>query len=223
MAIFNTLAGGYYGKLGQTVGQRWKNKRVLRSYVIPANPRTEKQQANRGTFKEAIMFAQLAQATNPKTNCFDTSKITLWNNRMSLARTLQKLDTSDLNKLPLYPQNFVPPIAIEASASITDYNSPEEMLIQVDCDSDLTGRTLVYLYSENETGNTPDDFALGVGQIEDENGNAWVRFNRPLWEGELPPQAYSLGNIRVCSCDDRDSAVDMAASFEAGDLVINLD
>ena len=50
MAIQNFLSGGYYGKLGETVGQRWKNKRTIRSYVIPRNPRTEKQQAKRVRF-----------------------------------------------------------------------------------------------------------------------------------------------------------------------------
>lgn len=222
MAIFNTLAGGYYGKLGATVGQRWKNKRVLRTYVIPANPRTEKQQANRGTFKEAIIFAQLAQAMNPRTNCFDTSKITLWNNRMSLARTLQKLDTWDLNKLPLYPQNFVPPLIIEPTAIIEEYNSAEEVYINVVSDEDLTGRTLVFLFSNYDTGNTPDDFSLGIGQVEDSTNYAWVRFNRPLWEGETPPQVNVLGDIRIISCDDSDSSVDMAASVSAGELNLNL-
>ena len=31
MAIQNFLSGGYYGKLGATVGQRWKNKQNLRN------------------------------------------------------------------------------------------------------------------------------------------------------------------------------------------------
>lgn len=223
MAIFNTLAGGYYGKLGATVGQRWKNKRTLRTYVIPANPRTEKQQANRGTFKTAIMFAQLAQAMNPKTNCFDTSKITLWNNRMSLARTLQKLDTWDLNKLPLYPQNFTPPLVVAPSATIEDYNSADEIFINVDTDEDLTGRTLVFLYSKKDTGNTLEDFALGIGQVENLYGDVTVRFNIPLWEGETPPAVNVLGDIRIISCDDKDSSVDMVASLEAGELDLNID
>ena len=59
MAVQNFLSGGYYGKLGETVGQRWKNKRTIRTYVIPRNPRTEKQQANRGLFANAVTFAQI--------------------------------------------------------------------------------------------------------------------------------------------------------------------
>ena len=29
MATQNFIGGGYYGKMGATVGQRWKNKRII--------------------------------------------------------------------------------------------------------------------------------------------------------------------------------------------------
>lgn len=212
MAIFNTLAGGYYGKLGATVGQRWKNKRTLRTYVIPANPRTEKQQANRGTFKEAIFYAQVAQAMNPKTKVFDTSTMTLWNKRMSLARSLQTSFSRDLERLPLYPQSFTPPILIERFGAFREYNSPSEILIEFDEAENLDGRKLVVAFTDDESNNRPENWAIGSGTVVSADGGAWIRFDRPLWEGELGDEPTNIGFVRCVSYDETDPTVDFIAS-----------
>lgn len=212
MAIFNTLAGGYYGKLGATVGQRWKNKRTLRTYVIPANPRTEKQQANRGTFKEAIFYAQVAQAMNPKTKVFDTSTMTLWNKRMSLARSLQTSFARDLERLPLYPESFTPPILIERLGAFSEYRSATEILLPIDQAEELNRRKIVVAYTELEENNSPKQWAIGSGVITSEDGGAWVRFDHPLWEGELDPTGENIGFVRCVSYDETDPTVDFIAS-----------
>lgn len=212
MAIFNTLAGGYYGKLGATVGQRWKNKRTLRTYVIPANPRTEKQQANRGTFKEAIFYAQVAQAMNPKTKVFDTSTMTLWNKRMSLARSLQTSFARDLERLPLYPESFTPPVLIERFGAFRIYHSPSEILIEFDEAENLNGRKLVVAFTTYEEENRPEDWAIGSGTVVSEDNGAWIRFDRPLWEGSLGPEPTNIGFVRCVSYDETDPTVDFIAS-----------
>lgn len=212
MAIFNTLAGGYYGKLGATVGQRWKNKRTLRTYVIPANPRTEKQQANRGTFKEAIFYAQVAQAMNPKTKVFDTSTMTLWNKRMSLARSLQTSFARDLERLPLYPESFTPPILLERFGEFIEYRSPSEILIEIEEAEELNGRKIAVAFTEDRENNSPEWWAIGSGIISAEDGGVWVKFNRPLWEGELDPEGENIGFVRCVSYDETDPTVDFIAS-----------
>jgi len=46
-------------KLGdQIVGARWKGRGYFRSYVIPANPQTNKQQAHRAVLKELVALAK---------------------------------------------------------------------------------------------------------------------------------------------------------------------
>lgn len=218
MAIFNTLAGGYYGKLGATVGQRWKNKRTLRTYVIPANPRTEKQQANRGTFKEAIFYAQVAQAMNPKTKVFDTSTMTLWNKRMSLARSLQTSFARDLERLPLYPESFTPPILIERFGAFYEYHSASEILIEFDEAENLDGRRLVVAFTDYEENNRPENWAIGSGTVVAALGGAWIRFNRPIWEGAFDPSIMNYGFIRCVSYDETDPTVDFIASESFGSL-----
>ena len=109
MAIQNFLSGGYYGKLGATVGQRWKNKRTIRTYVIPKNPRTKEQQANRGKFADAVTFAQMGLQMNYYCTLFEDPNFTKWNYRMKTARELKNAGLFDLDLIPLYPSSFTPP------------------------------------------------------------------------------------------------------------------
>lgn len=108
MAIQNFLSGGYYGKLGQTIGQRWKNKRTVKSYAVPTNPRTEKQQANRGRFANGVKLAQLAQAATYRSLLFSSESNTEWALRMSVAKNATDSRITGLDAVPLCPTGFVP-------------------------------------------------------------------------------------------------------------------
>lgn len=108
MAIQNFLSGGYYGKLGQTIGQRWKNKRTVKSYAVPTNPRTEKQQANRGRFANGVKLAQLAQAATYRSLLFSSESNTEWALRMSVAKNATDSGITGLDAVPLCPTGFVP-------------------------------------------------------------------------------------------------------------------
>lgn len=123
MAIQNFLSGGYYGKLGDTVGQRWKNKRTIRAYVIPANPRTEKQQKNRGNFGLCTAKSQIALQMNYNTTLFNSTSSSAWNERMSTARNLQKDGEQNLDLIPLYPYSYVPTYII---SEIFDFKKENE-------------------------------------------------------------------------------------------------
>src|SRR5574344_241103 len=112
MAKQNFLAGGFYGKLGAMVGQRWKNKRTIRTYVIPKNPNTPEQKRNRNNFAGAVQFAQMGMQMNYYCNLFENPNFTKWNYRMSVARNLKFAGMTDLNLIPLYPADFTPPTAI---------------------------------------------------------------------------------------------------------------
>ena len=109
MAKQNFLSGGFYGKLGAMVGQRWKNKRTIRTYVIPKNPNTPEQKRNRNNFAGAVQYAQMGMQMNYYSNLFDVPQFTRWNYRMSIARNLKFAGMTDLNLIPLYPTSFTPP------------------------------------------------------------------------------------------------------------------
>lgn len=59
MGKMNLLKANWTGKVGETVGAKWKDKKVIRTYSIPANPRTDAQVTVRTVFKDMTSFVAL--------------------------------------------------------------------------------------------------------------------------------------------------------------------
>ena len=205
MAIQNFLSGGYYGKLGATVGQRWKNKRTIRTYVIPANPRTEVQQANRGKFANAVVFAQMGLQMNYYATVFEDPNFTRWNYRMKVARELKDKGMLDLDLIPLYPTSFVPPTLIQ-SIKISGVQGTKHITFAVEgltSDVDRVLSLMFAIYDENDTflgyklylgyyyASNPGFLEVDVDDISEINKHCYVR---------------------AVSNDDVDSVTDMIAS-----------
>ena len=55
----NLLKANWEGRVGQTVGAKWKNLSTIRSYTKPSNPNTASQQKVRGVFAEMTSFVAL--------------------------------------------------------------------------------------------------------------------------------------------------------------------
>ena len=127
MAKQNFLNGGYIGKLGNTVGQRWKDKKIVRTYVIPANPNTPAQQTARQQFATANKLAQQAMNINGHTGVWDTSTKPEYSQRVGQAMKRLRLGYSEQDSLPLYPEGQSPAVGL----SITDvtYNEIENKYI----------------------------------------------------------------------------------------------
>lgn len=59
MGKLNILKAAYYGKVGETVGAKWKNKNTVRVLTIPSNPNTMAQRTVRTGFKDISKFVAL--------------------------------------------------------------------------------------------------------------------------------------------------------------------
>jgi len=59
MGVMNLLKANWSGKVGQTVGAKWKNKSTIRTYTKPSNPKTAAQMLVRKGFKEVSSFVAL--------------------------------------------------------------------------------------------------------------------------------------------------------------------
>lgn len=59
MGKMNLLKAKYDGKVGQTVGAKWKNKSTIRTYSIPANPKTDAQMKVRDAFSKITKYVAL--------------------------------------------------------------------------------------------------------------------------------------------------------------------
>lgn len=116
MAKQNFLNGGYIGKLGNTVGQRWKDKKIIRTYVVPANPNTPAQQTARQQFATANKLAQQAMTINGHTGVWDTSTKPEYSQRVGQAMRRLRLGYSEQDSLPLYPEGQSPALGLSINA-----------------------------------------------------------------------------------------------------------
>lgn len=98
MGKMNLLKANWYGKVGQTVGAKWKNKSTIRTYTKPANPDTAAQQTVRGGFASITSFVALFADGIRYKSALDTAgqsvrnAIIKLNKEMVAAGTLTKAD-----------------------------------------------------------------------------------------------------------------------------------
>lgn len=189
MAKQNFLAGGFYGKLGAMVGQRWKNKRTIRTYVIPHNPNTPEQRKNRSGFAGAVQFAQMGMQMNYYCALFDNPNFTRWNYRMSVARNLKFAGMQDLNLIPLYPIDFTPPLVITQVKLKSTLGSKHVTLSlpELTWAEDRVFSLMFALYEDAETflgyklylgyyyKNNPQALEVDVDDVAEINNNCYVR------------------------------------------------
>lgn len=205
MAIQNFLSGGYYGKLGATVGQRWKNKRTIRTYVKPANPRTEVQQANRNKFANAVTFAQMGMQMNYYATVFDDPNFTHWNYRMKVARELRNQGLSNLDLIPLYPTSFVPPTLIQ-SVEVSGIQGQKHITFAVENLNGNSDRVLSLMFSLYDENDVFLGYKLYLG---------YYYASKPgLLEVDVDnvSEINSHCFVRMVTNDDTDSLTDMIAS-----------
>ena len=205
MAKQNFIGGGYYGKLGDTVGQRWKNKRTIRSYVIPRNPRTDVQQANRARFKNLVPFAQLGMSANKGATVFIKENMTEWQARMSACSYFNSLGYNELDLVPLYPADYVAPYVVSI-VKRTNKEKDTFQYLEVVGTLPSNTRSVTVLAKYVQGAEKPSEVYLFEGVFEqNEDYNLKVSIPAGL---ELTEDT----KIRIISRDDVDSTVDMIAS-----------
>lgn len=79
MGKMNLLKANYEGKVGQTVGAKWKNLSTLRTFTKPSNPNTDAQQTVRSGFKAINAFVALFADQIRYKSALDTSGMSVRN------------------------------------------------------------------------------------------------------------------------------------------------
>lgn len=205
MAVQNFLSGGYYGKLGETVGQRWKNKRTIRTYVIPKNPRTEKQQANRGLFANAVTFAQIGMQMNYYATCFLSEEFTQWNYRMRVARQLREKGLSGLDLIPLYPLSFTPATLI-TKLEVSEIVGGKHFILKCDNLQGNNDRVLSVMFDVHNDKGEELGYKLYIGY--------YYASKKGFIEIDVddPSEVNEYLKVRIVSNDDVDSTTDLISS-----------
>lgn len=179
------IGSGFYGKLGQLVGQRWKDKFVLRTYVKTPNPSSEKQKISRDGFRTAVKLAQAAMRINGHDGLWDTSKLTEFQQRMSLARRRLLAGMSEEEALPLYPEGYTPDEELKITkieyidgkswriyAPFSKLDTDRDFIFEVEGQWDYTlGRQ----YLEIEAHVTKKDTSIVIDTGED------LTYSWPIW------------------------------------------
>jgi hypothetical protein len=155
--------GGFYGKLGAVVGQRYHGKYILRTYVKTPNPRTEKQQENREIFATAVRLTQLAMNVNGHDGLWDTSKRSEYSSRMALALKRLHAGLDEDESIPLFPENYNPNPDIEINR--VEQTAPNNLRIYADFSKLKQAQTFFIFYicfAESTYGFWKDGFYYDV-------------------------------------------------------------
>jgi len=87
MGIMNLLKGNWSGRVGQTVGSKWKDKSTIRSYAKPSNPNTPDQQTTRTGFAAVSAFVALFADMIKRFSSLDIRSMSVRNAILSLNST----------------------------------------------------------------------------------------------------------------------------------------
>lgn len=120
MGLLNLVKGKWDGKVGQLVGSKWKDKATLRSYAIPSNPNTQKQQTTRKGFgdvsKFVALFADQIKALSP----LNTRSMTVRNAILMLNKQMIADGTLTAGNLQISRGGLPSVTTFQATASVAD-------------------------------------------------------------------------------------------------------
>lgn len=122
MGKMNLLKAKYDGKVGQTVGSKWKNQATLRTYSKPSNPNTEAQQAVRSAFASITSFVALFADQIKYSNALDTSGMSVRNAIIKLNKDKMNGSVIDFSTLTVSKGGLQKPIG---AALANDSGTPK--------------------------------------------------------------------------------------------------
>lgn len=128
MGKMNLLKANWIGKVGQTVGAKWKSRSTIRTYTKPANPDTQAQQSVRSVFKAMTAFVALFADAIKYQNALNTSSMSARNAIIKLNRAQIEAGEFDASTLLIskgglqIPQGFS--IATTSGIATASWSKP---------------------------------------------------------------------------------------------------
>jgi hypothetical protein len=156
MAIQDYIDGGYIGRLGDTIGQRYRGRYYTRTYTPPRDPRTPAQLANRAIFSQAITLAKQAYNINRGAAYWQRPDMQEFAWRVSTAKHRLQSGMPPEEALPIYPDGYTPEIILPPPTIIWATDTHDHLTLSWPPIADIGGRTL--------------DISIHI----------WIRLN-PLW------------------------------------------
>lgn len=110
MGKMNLLKANWEGKVGETVGAKWKNKKTIRTYTKPSNPNTQAQRTVRSAFKALTSFIALFADQIKYLTALNTSGMSVRNAIIKLNKSMIEGGAIDLTKLLISKGGLQKPI-----------------------------------------------------------------------------------------------------------------
>lgn len=126
----NLLKANWEGKVGETVGAKWKNKKTIRTYTKPSNPNTQAQRTVRSAFKDITSFVALFADQIKYLTALNTSGMSVRNAIIKLNKSMIEGGTVNFSNLLISkgglqkPVDGVPTISGETSKISITWNAP---------------------------------------------------------------------------------------------------
>lgn len=192
MGKMNLLKGSWDGKVGETVGAKWKNKKTIRTYTKPSNPNTQAQQNVRSAFKQITSFVALFADQIRYLTALDVSGMSVRNAIIKLNKDMIDANSVDLANLLISKGGLQKPAAFTASKDestnavkatwtspvATNFTADAEMIIvAVDAETQMVDVFKAKATAETATGTVSFASATDVqvyGYYLDKRGNAKV-------------------------------------------------
>ena len=168
MGKLNLLKALYNGKVGKTVGAKWKNLATVRTYSIPANPRTTAQVSVRTAFAELTTFIALFSDQLKYLTALDVRGMSVRNAIIKLNKSMIDSGTVDLSSLVISKGGLQKPQGVSAAkdgtsgaitvtwsaVTATNFTSDAKAVcVAVDADNQITD-VFTAAYSENTATGT---------------------------------------------------------------------
>lgn len=125
MGKMNLLKGKWDGKVGQTVGAKWKNKATIRTYSIPTNPNTMAQQNVRGAFREMSQYVAMFADGIKYKSALNTAGMSVRNAIIKINKEM--IATNAFNKANL----LVSKGGLQKPSSVVAASTPETNTVKV--------------------------------------------------------------------------------------------
>ena len=152
MGILNLLKAAYSGKVGQTVGAKWKDKHTVRVYTIPTNPKTQAQETVRAGFKAISEYVALFSDPLRTVSPLDTRGMSVRNAIMKLNKEMIASDSFDAETLQI-SRGGLPVPTLPGSVTVSGVGPISLSLTQV-TGATITAKAKIVVVAVNETAKT---------------------------------------------------------------------
>lgn len=152
MGILNLLKAAYSGKVGQTVGAKWKDKHTVRVYTVPTNPKTQAQETVRAGFKAISEYVALFSDPLRTVSPLDVRSMSVRNAIMKLNKEMIAGDSFDAATLQI-SRGGLPIPKLPASVSIASPSPISLSLTEVE-GATITAKAKIIVVAVNHTART---------------------------------------------------------------------